>query len=137
MSIDSIGAATAAPATTDTGRTRAAQDFAALSQALQQGDLAAAQQAFATLQQDVPWVGRAASSQSTAGTTAGPVASSLQALGNALTSGDLAGAQQAFANLQQAHGGHHGHHRHADTQAQSAPAAVTPADSNGAVDTHA
>jgi hypothetical protein len=140
MSIDSIGPATTTGTTTQPGGSRASQDFAALAQALQQGDLAGAQQAFSTLSQDVPWVGRVASSQSAASsstsgnaTGTGPVTSAIQNLASALQSGDLAGAQKAFAALQQAHGGgghHHGHHHHSDSQASSTtttPTTPTPA----------
>ena len=138
MTIDSIGAATGALASPQDGaRTRGAQDFAALSQALQQGDLTGAQQAFASLQQDVPWVGRAASAPSAAAAPgAGPLAAAIQDLGNALKSGDLAGAQKAFAALSQAHGGHHGHHHRPDASTQAAPAPAVAA-ANGTVDTHA
>jgi len=132
MSIDSIGPAT--PSTsTQPGGTRASQDFAALAQALQQGDLAGAQQAFSTLSQDVPWVGRVASSQPASGaggtSSTGPVTSAIQDLASALKSGDLADAQKAFAALQQAHGGghHHGHHHSADAQATSSSTTPAPA----------
>ena len=146
MSIDSIGPATAGTSSAQPGRTQAAQDFAALAQALQQGDLAAAQQAFSTLSQDVPWVGRLASGQlpsgtnSTAATTgAGPVTSAIQNLAGALQSGDLADAQKAFAALQQAQGGHHhGHHHHqANAQAPSSTTAAPPSTAGSAVDTRA
>jgi len=128
MNIDSIGASPSGATTQPGGRSLAAQDFAALDQALQQGDLTGAQQAFATLQQDVPWVGRAVTGQSTQGPNGpGPLTSALQALGGALKSGDVAAAQKAFAALAQAHGGHHGH-RHATKEAapaDAAPAAAT------------
>lgn len=98
-------------------------DFQSLAQALDSGDLASAQQAFATLQQDSPQVSRAVSSATSGGTAASnPVAAAWQTLSQDLQSGDLGGAQQAFAALQKAmHGGHHGHHHGPASVAASAP----------------
>lgn len=83
-----------------------------LGQDLQSGNLQAAQQDFATLQQAAASQVPAAASSSTQDPQ--------QALTQALQSGNLAAAQQAFAQLQQAHGHHHHHH--------GAPAAVASAD---------
>ena len=66
-------------------------DLAALSSALQNGDLQKAQKAFGTLQQDM-------GNSSTQTTTATP-GTDLTAVGNALQSNDLGGAQNAFATL--------------------------------------
>ncbi|MGA3115010.1 MAG: hypothetical protein ABSF90_11340 [Syntrophobacteraceae bacterium] len=82
-----------------TAFTQVQNDFNQLGQALQSGDLAGAQSAFATLQQDIQ---NASQSQS------GQQQSNWSALANALQSGDLAGAQKAFAALQTNH--HHHHH---------------------------
>jgi thioredoxin-like negative regulator of GroEL len=79
--------------------------FQQLAQALQSGDLAGAQQSFATLQQYAP----------KGATGTGPLGSDISGLGQALQSGDLAGAQKAFATLQQdvqKLGGVRGHHHH-------------------------
>ena len=86
-------------------------DLQALAQALKAGDLQGAQQAFATLGQDMKSSQLAGQVQATAST------SSFAALGQALQGGDLAGAQKAFAALQQnlANVGgirHHHHHHH-------------------------
>lgn len=77
------------------------QAFGQLANALQSGNLAAAQNAYNTL----------ASSPAAQGS--GPFAQALQQIGKALSSNDLYGAQQALASLrqqQQAHGHHHHHH---------------------------
>jgi len=99
------------------------QDFAALASALQSGDLAGAQKAFATLQQDKLAIGQAQGGQgnnsSAVSQSSQGGATSMQDLMNqlkqALSSGDLQGAQQAFASLQQnmqANRGHGHHHHH-------------------------
>jgi len=77
------------------------QAFSQLTNALQSGNLSAAQSAYDTL----------ASSPAAQGT--GPLAQTLQQIGEDLQSGHLADAQQALASLQQqqqAHGHHHHHH---------------------------
>jgi DNA-binding FadR family transcriptional regulator len=132
MNVSSIGAAQNAYATGAAAPGAAATDFKALAQALQSGDLDAARQAFATLQQDSPWVGRALSTSTAIGATSdSPVASALQSLGKALQSGDVGAAQQAFASLQQAaQSSHHAHHHHKQAQgtdATSSTPAPTPA----------
>jgi hypothetical protein len=105
MSIDAISSTSAIPPYRQT-RT----DFQSLSQALQSGNLSAAQSAYAALQQD-----QQNGPQPPAGS---PLANDFNALGQALQSGDLTGAQQAFASLKsdfqslrQASGGHHGGHK--------------------------
>ncbi|SRR5208283_1620100 len=90
-------------------------DFQALGQALQSGNLTAAQQAYATLQQDLP-----ASQSSSSTATNNP----LSAIGQALQSGNLTAAQQAFAALR---GHHHGHHHHGGGSSAVASAVSTPA----------
>jgi soluble cytochrome b562 len=77
-----------------------------LAQALDSGDLSAAQQAFATLQQDMQSTGTDASQNSTseassAQTKSQQLQSYVEQLAQALQSGDLSAAQQAFATLQQ------------------------------------
>jgi hypothetical protein len=123
MSVASIGVTPSASAVgSASGFKQTAADFKSLAQALQSGDLASAQQAFASLQQDSPWVNRAVSGPADGNSaSSGAAASPLQALSGALQSGDVAGAQQAFAKLQQSLGGHHGHHH----QVSSATAGST------------
>jgi hypothetical protein len=89
--------------------TQRRQDVKALSDALNNGDLSAAQSAFANLKSlGGPQPPQASSSQPSQGSAANP----LQSLASALQSGDLAGAQAAFATLEKNHGmhRHHGHH---------------------------
>jgi hypothetical protein len=69
-------------------------DLAAISSALQNGDVSGAQKAFTTLQQDL---GNSNSTQTTAVTSG----TDLTSLGSALQSGDLNQAQNAFATLMQ------------------------------------
>jgi len=77
------------------------QAFNQLTNAMQSGNLSAAQSAYDTL----------ASSPAAQGT--GPLAQALQQIGQDLKAGDLGDAQQALTSLQQqqqAHGHHHHHH---------------------------
>ncbi len=90
-------------------------DYSSLADALQSGNLSDAQQAFSTLQKDLPPRAQAAAADSS---------TPLGALGSALQSGDLAGAQKAFAALQQARQGHHHHHAAADSTAVASPAST-------------
>jgi len=125
MSISGISTTSNPSTVNNFGQT--ATDFQSLAQALQSGNLAAAQQAFATLQQDSPWISRAVSGTAPATGTTASASSPLQALGKALQSGDLAGAQQAFAAVQQGRGGHHGHHHASSTASATAtPPAAAP-----------
>ena len=84
------------------------QDFQSLANALQSGNLADAQKAFAQLQSDGLKTGQTQSSNSQSNSQSSP----LQALATALQNGDLSGAQQAFAQLQQGMKAHHHHHHH-------------------------
>jgi len=87
--------------------TQASNPFQQLSQALASGNLSAAQQAFATIQQNAPQ----GATQNGQGTTSQNARqNAFTALSQALQSGNLTAAQQAFAQLQQAGGGHHHHH---------------------------
>jgi hypothetical protein len=86
------------------------QDFQNLGKALQSGNLSDAQQAFATLQQDIP-----GSSQSQGSQGSNSSNQEMQDLGSALQSGDLSGAQKAFAQMQKTGKGH-GHHHHQSSQ---------------------
>jgi len=75
------------------------QAFSQLSNALQSGNLTAAQSAYNTL-------------ESSPMAQNGPLAQALQQIGQDLQSGDISGAQQALAQLQQQQQAHHGHHHH-------------------------
>lgn len=111
------------------------QDFDALASALQSGDLAGAQKAFATLQQDTQAMGQAQRGQgSNSSAVSQSGATSMKDLMNqlkqALSSGDLQGAQQAFASLQQnmqanQSQGHHHHHHGGGSQPSALSATST------------
>jgi len=112
-----------------------AQDFKALQSALQTGDLSGAQQAFATLQKDLPSSApttkpSSSSSQST------PASKDFQALQSALSSGDLSGAQQAFASLKQdlqsAGKAHKHQHHHSGSESSATPVASSTPNTSGA-----
>jgi len=86
-------------------------DFQKLKSALDSGDVSGAQDAYATLKQDLP-APKSNSSSSQPQTD-------LQSVGTALSSRDLSGAQKAFAAFQQdvqtARASHaHKHHHHPD-----------------------
>ncbi|MGA2079249.1 MAG: hypothetical protein ABSH53_01345 [Holophaga sp.] len=93
--------------------------FQQLSQALASGNLSAAQQAYAAIQQNAP---QGAVAQNGQGSTQ---QNAFAALGQALQSGNLAAAQQAFAQLQQAGGHHHHHHHGQESQAASSASGDT------------
>ena len=82
---------------------QAGQDFNQLVQALQSGDLAAAQQAYGSFQQIQAGQTSVTTPASTvaATTTTNPVASDWSAMGQALQSGSLSSAQGALGQLQQ------------------------------------
>ena len=80
------------------------QDFEQLLEAMQKGDLAAAQQALSGIQQAQATVqgNTPVSTTSTdAASAAAPLATDFSVLGSALKSGNLTAAQEAFAKLQQ------------------------------------
>ncbi len=77
-------------------------DYQLLGQALQSGDLNAAQQAFAALQQLIPNLSSGSQAQNgQQGSSQNPLLADLNAIGKALQSGDLSSAKSAFAKLQQ------------------------------------
>ena len=100
-----------------------------LGQALQSGDLAGAQKAFAALQANAPQgpasqVQGAATSNGQGSATQNP----MSALASALQSGNLAAAQKAFSQIQQTQGHHHHHHHHeSQASTSTAPTASTDA----------
>jgi hypothetical protein len=89
------------------------KEFQQLGQAVQSGNLSAAQSDFATLQQNSPSASATASTSSS-----NPIAQAFTQLGKDLQSGNISAAQQDFTNIQQdsqsqstqAHGHHHHHH---------------------------
>ena len=97
------------------------QNFQTLTQAIQSGNLAAAQQAYASLTQNAP-------AQSTGGST-GSLANSFQqalsSIGAALQSGNISAAQTAVQTMQQSMMAHHGHH-HDGAPSQSSEANSSP-----------
>lgn len=97
-------------------------DFQQLSQALQSGDLAGAQQAFSALSSLQAANGGGAAQKNS------QLAQDFSAIGQALQNGDLAGAQQAFASFQQdvqaLRGQHHHHHGGGSSQAAATAPAV-------------
>jgi hypothetical protein len=100
------------------------EDFTSLAQALQVGDLKAAQTAFQMLQKDI----QNTSSKQSPFTKNPQISKDMEALQNALGSGDTTSAQEAFATLKQdlqsaAGLGHHHHHPKTSTVTASAPAA--------------
>jgi hypothetical protein len=92
------------------------QAFSQLANALQSGNLSAAQNAYDTL----------ASSPAAQGT--GPFAQALAQIGKDLQSKDLDGAQQALSSLQQQQQarGHHRHHHGGISQSQNSTDANDP-----------
>jgi len=93
------------------------QEFQQLGQDLQSGNISAAQQDFAALQQLSP------QSSSTSAQSSNPIAQEFSQLSQALQSGNLSAAQQDYTTIQQdfqnqaaqsnpATEGHHGHHHH-------------------------
>jgi len=116
------------------------QDFTSLANALNSGNLQGAQQAFASLQQDMQTIrqGRESGHADQGGDHRGGGRSNVQgassqrqqdftALANALKSGNLQSAQQAFATLQQDmqairqdHRHHHGGNAQSGTQGLTA-----------------
>ena len=95
---------------TATGSNSHRKELKGLTDALQSGDMAAAQKAFAQLLKDSPRLAQAVNETQTA--SSNPRVADFQALANALKSGDLSSAQQAMAQLLQnasRTGRHHAH----------------------------
>ena len=82
-----------------TGPNAHRKDLKALADALQSGDMAAAQKAFAQLLKDSPRLAQAVNETQTA--SSNPRVADFQTLAKALNSGDLSSAQQAMAKLLQ------------------------------------
>jgi hypothetical protein len=122
------------------GFAQTVQDFKAIGSALQSGNVANAQSALATFQQNLT-----GSSQTTTSQPFGKNSQAntdYQSLTNSLQSGDLAGAQKAFTSLkndlnsspstssaQAAHKGHHHHHHAASaTSPTTSPSSASSSD---------
>jgi outer membrane protein assembly factor BamD (BamD/ComL family) len=99
------------------------QEFDQLGKDLQSGNVSAAQQDFATLQQLAPQRGISSSAQ---GSSA--ISAAVNQLSQALQSGNVAGAQQDFSAIEQAFqdqtakGHHHHHHNGGASGTQSSQA---------------
>ncbi len=110
------------------------QDFQALAQSLQNGDLTGAQKAFAAFQQDM---GNSPIGQQL--NNSNQISTDIQALSQSLNANDLSGAQKAFNQLQQdmqslqvgQAGRHHHHHHHnaAASQTTTDPTGTSTTDS--------
>ena len=124
MSISSIS--NAAPTFQPPPQNNIRQNFQQLSQALQSGDLSGAQQAYATLLQNLPNQGANGSSNSN-----NPFQQAIASIGSALQSGDVSSAQQALQQLQgQMKGAHHHHHHGGGQQSVQASNSSTATDSS-------
>jgi hypothetical protein len=112
-------------------------DFQDLGKALQAGDLAGAQKAFAAFQSDFQSAQDARPSQSASPTTS--LSSDLDALRSALQSNNLDAAQNAFATLTKdlQRVGHSHHHRHHPAAQSVEPTAQTTANSSANSDPNA
>ena len=95
MSVSGISSATGISQTNGTQARfkQVKNDFQQLGHALQAGDISAAQQAFAALQQLIPNL--------STNNSQNPLVADMNTIGKALQSGDLTTAKSAFAKLQQ------------------------------------
>ena len=103
MSVSPISISTASPyqAQLASAFKQRGQDFKALGNALQSGDLAGAQQAFAALKKDTQTIQSAQQQQSQPSGPNSRIRPNFETVESALDSGDLSGAQKAFATVQQ------------------------------------
>ena len=99
MSVSALTTNTLLDPSALTGPNSHRKDLKALADALQSGDMAAAQKAFAQLLKDSPRLAQAVNETPTA--SSNPRVADFQTLANALKSGDLSSAQQAMAKLLQ------------------------------------
>jgi hypothetical protein len=110
MSIGSVSSSTYPYSTSNTQKPQN-QDLLNLGKALQSGNLADAQSAFASFTQNLP-----GTSSTGPFSSSGTLGTDVKSLQSALQSGNVSGAQQAFSKLttdmkgmHQAHGAHHRH----------------------------
>jgi hypothetical protein len=124
MSISSVSSNSFMPPTSTNDTQQRQQDFLALQNAIQTGDIAGAKTALAAFQQDLQ------TSQKSGSTTP---SQDLQNLQNALSSNDVEGARKAFAlflqDVKQAKTHHH-HHKHNSQAADSSTAATDNTSTN-------
>ena len=92
------------------------QDFKALDQAMQSGDLQAAQNAFSKLQQGEQNKG---GGRASANGGSNPMQKDFEALSSALSSGDIKSAQDAFSTIKQNMQAHQA--EHSQSMAQTPP----------------
>jgi soluble cytochrome b562 len=127
----SIGSVTPVSYPTSSSLTSWQNGFDQLTQAIQSGNLAAAQQAYAALNPP---------GQSPATGQSNNLAQPLSQIGTALQAGNISAAQQALQALQQLGQSHPHHHRHGgttpnapsqDTTAPNSASTVTPNASTG------
>jgi hypothetical protein len=111
------------------GMNGAKQDFKALQDALNAGDLSDAQKAFSSIQQDFQNIQQTRGAQANSQASGGQLQQDFQAIQSALNSGDIDGAKQALATFQQdvkkAHGHHRHHHHKSDSSTESSDTSTT------------
>jgi len=122
MSIDAISSNPYQTNETQANYQQMRNYFEQLGQALQSGDLSGAQNAFSSLQQQLP-SSSVNQSQTTQQNSQSTFTTDMNALGQALQSGDLSKAQDVFSKLQQdmkaVQNGHHHHHHHKANDSQN------------------
>jgi len=106
MSVSEVGATSTDQAAAYAANQQRLQAFKKLSSSIQSGDLADAQKALATLQQNAPGGALNAAGQNST------IKTDFDNLASALNSGNTADAQKALAALQQDMKKVHGHHHH-------------------------
>ena len=131
MSVNSIFGSTSSSSPDWTSKIQQQKEYYdQLAQALQSGDLAAAQKAFAGLQKGMPQTSQASTQTS-------QMKTDMDSLAKALQSGDVSAAKTAFAAVQQdmktGHKGHHGHHGapEAVNSSTTSDSTTTATDSDG------
>lgn len=115
-------------ATPSSDKKKPYDDFTSLAQALQSGDLSAAQTAFQSFQTDI----QKSSGKQNPFTSNPQISKDMDALQSALKSGDTTGAQKAFETLKQdlrnvaGHTHHHHHHKtNTDSSSQTSSTSST------------
>jgi len=114
------------------------QDFQQLGQALQSGNLSAAQSDFATLQQLAP---QGQSSSAASAQAGSPIAQQFSQLSQDLQSGNISAAQQAYTTIQQNFQNqqtgqtqtHHHHHRGGGGGSTSSASSISDASQGSAI----
>ena len=129
MTINGISSAQTPYPSAATNNKNRNDDFAAILQAVQAGDMSGAQAAFQTFQKDFPNL----TNQQNTVTSSSQIGKDMDALQSALNSGDKAAAQTALDSLKQdmksVHGRGHGHHHHHQDEGTTATSQTTSANS--------